>query len=68
MPCETTPIAFVVWLPACIEGNETNDILVGSSIVKAVGSLREEARSGAPLAFGECPRLSMELLHRGAWP
>jgi hypothetical protein len=26
------------------------------------------AKSGAPLAHGEGPRLSMELLNRGAWP
>ena len=32
------------------------------------GSVREEAGSGAPLARGEGPRLSTELLDRGAWP
>ena len=32
------------------------------------GSVQEGARSGAPLARGEDPQLSTELLDRGAWP
>jgi hypothetical protein len=31
------------------------------------GSVREEARSRAPLARGEGPRLSIDLLVRDAW-
>jgi hypothetical protein len=40
----------------------------GSSIVKKAGSILEEARSGAPLARGEGPQLSMELLNRVLGP
>jgi hypothetical protein len=49
-----------VWTP-CTEGNKACDVLVGSSILKTAGSVREEAESGAPLARGEGSRLSMEL-------
>jgi hypothetical protein len=51
-----------VWLPPCTGGNEAHDVLDGSSIVKMVESVLEGARSGAPLACGEVPRLSIELL------
>jgi hypothetical protein len=33
-----------------------------------MGNIREEAKSGAPLACEEGPELSTELLVRGAWP
>jgi hypothetical protein len=33
-----------------------------------MGSVREEAGSRAPLARGESPWLSTELLIHGAWP
>jgi hypothetical protein len=36
--------------------------------VKTVGSVREEAGSGTPLACGEGLQLSTELLVYGAWP
>jgi hypothetical protein len=52
--------------PPCTGGNEAHDVLVGSSIVETVGSIR--AGSGAPLARGEGSWLSTELLHRGALP
>jgi hypothetical protein len=54
--------------PLCAGGNEAHDVSAGSSIVKTVGSVREEAESRPPLARGEGPRLSMELLICGAWP
>jgi hypothetical protein len=57
-----------VWLPPCTGGNEAHDVLVESSIVKTAGSVQEEARSGAPVEQGDGPRLSTELLVRGAWP
>jgi hypothetical protein len=49
-----------VWT-LCTEGNKACDVLVGSLILKMVGSVREEAESGAPLACGEGSRLSTEL-------
>jgi hypothetical protein len=48
--------------------NKAHDVFVGSSIVKMVGSIREEAGSGAPLACGEGSRLSTELLDRVIGP
>jgi hypothetical protein len=63
--CETTPTAFVVGSTPSIEGNEAHDVSPGrSSIVKTVGSIREQSGSGAPLARGEGSLLSMELLDR----
>jgi hypothetical protein len=41
--CETTPTAFVVWSPPCMEGNKVHDISVGSLIVKTAGSGLGEA-------------------------
>jgi hypothetical protein len=49
-----------VWTP-CTEGNKARDVLVGSSILKTAGSVREEAESEAPFARGEGSRLSTEL-------
>jgi hypothetical protein len=37
-------------------------------VLKAARSIQEEAKSGAPLARGERPRLSTKLLVRGACP
>jgi hypothetical protein len=51
-----------VWPPPCTGGNEARGVSARSSIGKMVGSVREEARSRAPLARGEGLRLSMELL------
>jgi hypothetical protein len=66
--CETASTAFVVRPPLCTGGNEARNVLAGSSIANTSGSIRQEARSGAPLACGEDPRLSTELLIHGAWP
>jgi hypothetical protein len=40
--CKTISTAFVVQPPPCTRGNESHDILAGSSIVKTMGSVREE--------------------------
>jgi hypothetical protein len=61
--CESTSTEFVVWSLPCTEGNEAHHVSTGT-----VGSVREEAERGAPLAHGEGLWLSIELLVRGAWP
>jgi hypothetical protein len=58
---------FVVWPPLCTGRNEARVILVGNSIVKMVGSIREEAGSEAPLAHGEGPRL-YKVTYHDVWP
>jgi hypothetical protein len=40
--CETVTTAFVSRPPPCTGGNEARGVLVGSSIVETVGSVREE--------------------------
>jgi hypothetical protein len=65
--CEAVTTAFVSPSPPCTGENEARNVLAGSSIVKTVGSVREETGSGAPLACGEGPQLSAELLVHGAW-
>ena len=63
--CEITPTAFVVWPPPCTRGNKARDISARSLIVKMMGSIREmlaRRHIGDPLAHGEGPRLSTELL------
>jgi hypothetical protein len=52
----------VVWPPPCTGGNEAHDVSAKSSIAKTTESIREEAESEAPLARGEGPWLSTELL------
>jgi hypothetical protein len=59
---------FVSRLPPCIGGNEARVVSTENSIVETMGNIREEAKSGAPLACEEGPELSTELLVRGAWP
>ena len=62
---------FVVWPAPCTKGNKACSVLVGSLTVKTTGSIRERlARRhvGDPLARGEGPRLSMELLDRELGP
>ena len=69
--CEITPTAFVVWPPPCTGGNKARGISAGSLIVKTAGSIRErlaERHIGDPLACGEGPRLSTELLDRELGP
>jgi hypothetical protein len=59
---------FVSWPPPCTVGNEAGDVF---SRKLDSGDDRERPRgagSGAPLARGEGPRLSTELLDHGAWP
>jgi hypothetical protein len=58
---------FVVWSPPCTIENEAHYVSAGSSIVKT-DSVQEEAESGTPLARGEGPRLSTELLDRVLGP
>jgi hypothetical protein len=66
--CETVTTAFVSWLPPCTGGNEARDIF-GRKLVSGDGGERPRgARSGAPLARGEGPRLSTKLPDRGVWP
>jgi hypothetical protein len=59
---------FVSRSPPCTGGNETHSVfdrkLDGGYSVE----LPRGAESGAPLARGEGPWLSMELLDHGAWP
>ena len=60
---------FVVWPSSCIGGNKACGVLVGSLIVKTVGSIRERLAGrhiGDPLAHG--PRLSTELPDRELGP
>jgi hypothetical protein len=60
--------AFVSRSPPCIGGNETRSVFDRKL---DSGDDRERPRgagSRAPLARGEGPQLSMELLDRGAWP
>jgi hypothetical protein len=66
--CETASTVFVVQPPPCTRENEACSVSAGSSIVKTMGSVREEAGSRAPLACGEGLHLSTELLVCGAWP
>ena len=69
--CEITPTAFVVWPPPCTEGNKARGGSAGSLIVKMVGSIRERFAGrhvGDPLARGDGPRLSTELLDRELGP
>jgi hypothetical protein len=61
-------IEFVSRPPPCIGGNEARDVSAGSSIVEDGRERPRGAGSGSPLARGEGPQLSTELLDRGAWP
>ena len=62
---------FVVWPPPCTEGNKARGVSAESLIVKTAGSIRERLAGrhvGDPLARGEGPRLSTELLDRELGP
>jgi hypothetical protein len=59
---------FVPRLPQCTGGNEARDVFGRKLDSGDNGEHPRETGSGAPLAHGEGPRLSMELLDRGAWP
>jgi len=61
----------VVWPPPCTGGNKACGVSAESVIVKMAGSIWERlARRhvGDPLAHGEGPRLSTELLDRELGP
>jgi hypothetical protein len=59
---------FVSRPPLCTGGNEARDVF-GRKLDSGDGGVRPKgAKRGAPLACGEGPRLSTELLDRGAWP
>jgi hypothetical protein len=59
---------FVSRLPPCTKGYEARGVF-GRKLDGGDGGERPRgAGSGAPLASGEGPRLSTELLDRGAWP
>jgi hypothetical protein len=59
---------FVSWPPSCTGGNEAHDVF-GRKLNSGDGGERlRGAGSGAPLARGEGPQLSTELLDCGAWP
>jgi hypothetical protein len=66
--CETVPTVFVSQLPPCTEGNEAHGVFSRKLDSGDGGERPRGAGSGTPLARGEGPRLSMELLDRGNWP
>jgi hypothetical protein len=59
---------FVSRTTPCTGGNEARGVLIGSSIVKMMGSVQDKDESRAPLARREVLRLSTELFVCGAWP
>ena len=66
--CETVTTVFMSRSPPCTGGNEARDIFDRKLDSGDGGERPRVAGSGAPLARGEGPRLSTELLDRGAWP
>jgi hypothetical protein len=59
---------FVSRAPPCTGGNEARDVF-SRKLDSGDGEERlSGAESRAPLGRGEGPRLSTELLDRGAWP
>jgi hypothetical protein len=66
--CETVTTEFVSQPPPCIGGNEASGVF-GRKLNSGDGRERlRGAENGAPLARGEGPRLSTELLDCDAWP
>jgi hypothetical protein len=61
-------IEFVSRPPLCTGGNEARDIFGRKLDSGDDGERPRGARSRAPIARGEGPWLSTELLDRGAWP
>jgi hypothetical protein len=59
---------FVSRPPPCTGGNEARNVFDRKLDSGDGGERPREAGSGAPLARGEGPRLSTDLLDRGAWP
>jgi hypothetical protein len=66
--CETVATTFVSRLPPCTEGNEARGVFRQKLDSGDDGERPRGAGSGAPLARGEGPRLSTELLDRCVWP
>jgi hypothetical protein len=64
--CETVTTTFVSWPPPCTRGNEVRGVLGRKLDSRDDGERPRGAEIGAPLARGEGPRLSTELLDRGA--
>jgi hypothetical protein len=54
--------------PPCTRGNEAHGVFSRNLDSGDGGERLRGAGSGAPLARGEGPLLSTELLDRGAWP
>jgi hypothetical protein len=66
--CETVTTTFVSRPPSCTGGNEARGVF-GQKLDSGDGGERPRgAGSGAPLARGEGPRLSTNLLDQGACP
>jgi hypothetical protein len=59
---------FVSRPPPCTEGNEAHGVFGRKLDSGDDGERPRGAGSEAPLVHGEGPRLSTELLDRGAWP
>jgi hypothetical protein len=66
--CEIVTTMFVSRPPLCTGRNEACGIFDRKLDSGDGGERPRGARSGAPLARGEGPWLSAELLDRGAWP
>jgi hypothetical protein len=66
--CETMTTVFMTWPPLCTGGNKVRGVFSWKLDSGDGGERPTGAGSGAPLARGEGPRLSTELLDRDAWP
>jgi hypothetical protein len=66
--CETVTTAFVSWPPLCTKRKRGPQHFGRKLDCGDGGEYPRGAGSGAPLARGEGPWLSTELLDRGAWP
>jgi hypothetical protein len=66
--CEIVTTEFVSRPPSCTEGNEAHDVFGWKLDSGDDGECPRGAGSRAPLARGEGPWLSTELLDHGAWP
>jgi hypothetical protein len=59
---------FVSWPPPCTEGNKARGVFSQKLDSGDDGECPRRAVSGEPLARGEGPWLSMDLIDHGAWP
>jgi hypothetical protein len=66
--CETVTTSFVSRPPLCTGGNDARDVFGRKLDSGDNNECPRGAGSGAPLARAEGPRLSTELIDRGAWP